>query len=724
MTNSRTRTIAIAWRVLVFSLCLIVAGCGANIGSTNLENPNGFDLSAKKPGKLKTRRESSSTGSSGKGSYQLFPGQSQDISEASLDAPPGITEADGKFTVNVDRAEINEVSKLILGETLGFNYVVDPRVQGTITLSSSRPLSSREVLDAFEAALRLNGAALIQTDGVAKVVALQEVLDGEMGAPDFNGDTSSGYGVSAIPLRFISPANMIELMDSFIARGGSVRASNIGNLVLVRGTASERKSLVEVVMSFDVDWMKSQTASIAILANSTPAEIVTKLEAVFAQDTGTSGNNALKVIPLERLNGVIIVGNSQAKVRRALTWIGRLDKRSVTETNYYVYAVQNGNAENLAKILTSTFIDKSDAAGLSGEVAPDQPTVQLSTGQSLTSGQGQQPGEDTQNQGEQAGKADRQGGEAPTLPSESATATTAKPSDLSSGTRITPNPANNTIVIRATERQYQKILATLRQIDSPSVQILINVTIAEVTLTDNLRYGVQAYFKGDGITAGFFGGATDAINGAFPGFNFMGNIGNSRVVLDALSAVTKVRVVSSPSVMVLENETATIKVGDQVPVLTKAQIDTGTTATNAIQSFEYRDTGVILKVKPRVNATGLVTMEVAQELSSVTKSAGTSEAEKGNPTFSQRSVTSKVSVYSTQTVVLGGLISGQDNRQRDSVPGVNKIPLLGDLIGKTENGSKRNELIVFITPQVVEDGEDAARVSEELRAKMKAFNLN
>ncbi len=722
MTNSRARTIAIAWRVLVFSLCLIVAGCGANIGSTNLENPNGFDLSAKKPGKLKTRRESSSTGSAGKGSYQLFPGQAQDISEAPLDAPPGITEADGKFTVNVDRAEINEVSKLILGETLGFNYVVDPRVQGTITLSSSRPLSSREVLDAFEAALRLNGAALIQTDGVAKVVALQEVLDGEMGAPDFNGDTSSGYGVSAIPLRFISPANMIELMDSFIARGGSVRASNIGNLVLVRGTASERKSLVEVVMSFDVDWMKSQTASIAILANSTPAEIVTKLEAVFAQDTGTSGNNALKVIPLERLNGVIIVGNSQAKVRRALTWVGRLDKRSVTETNYYVYAVQNGNAENLAKILTSTFIDKSDAAGLSGEVAPDQPTVQLSTGQPPASGQGQQPGEDTQNQGEQAGKSDRQGGDAPTLPSESATATTAKPSDLSSGTRITPNPANNTIVIRATERQYQKILATLRQIDSPSVQVLINVTIAEVSLTDNLRYGVQAYFRDDGVAAGVFSGTGIAIKPSFPGFNFFGNISDTRVVLDALSAVTKVRVVSSPSVMVLENEMATIKVGDQVPIKTQAQVNPND--VNSIQSFEYRDTGVILKVKPRVNASGLVTMEIAQELSSVVASSGTTSATNGNPTFAQRSVTSKVSVYSTQTVVLGGLISGQENRQRDSVPGVNKIPLLGDLIGKTDNSSKRNELIVFITPQVVEDGEDAARVSEELRAKMKSFNLN
>ena len=192
-------------------------------------------------------------------------------------------------------------------------------------------------------------------------------------------------------------------------------------------------------------------------------------------------------------------------------------------------------------------------------------------------------------------------------------------------------------------------------------------------------------------------------------------------MLDALSAVTNVRIVSSPSLLVLENETATIKVGDQVPVkIQTLEKDAG----GSVNSFEYRDTGVILKVKPRVNSAGLVTMELGQELSSVTAGSGSSTTESENPTFSQRSITSKVSVYSTQTVVLGGLISGQDSREKNGVPGVNKIPLLGGLIGKTDNSSKRNELIVFITPQIIQDGEDASRVSEELRAKMKLFGLN
>ena len=133
--------------------------------------------------------------------------------------------------------------------------------------------------------------------------------------------------------------------------------------------------------------MESQSASISILSNSSPEEMVSKLEAVFAEDSASSGPNGIKVVPLERLNGVVVIANSQVKVRRAMTWIRRLDKSSVTDTNYFVYAVQNGNAVDLAKILTATFLDKSDAAGLTGEVAPDQPTVQVQTDQSQNTGQ-------------------------------------------------------------------------------------------------------------------------------------------------------------------------------------------------------------------------------------------------------------------------------------------------------------------------------------------------
>jgi general secretion pathway protein D len=698
-------------------LCLALAGCGGNLGP-DLENPQSVDLSARKPSPLVSRGESARPPTASRGKYELYQGTEQSLNDSSLDPPPGVVQADGKYTINVDRADIAEVAKLVLGETLGLNYIIDPRVQGTITLSSSRPLTSSEVLDAFEAALRLNGAGLVKTGSSTKIVALQELLEGEMGSADFNSEkTAPGYGVSAIPLRFVSVSNMMELMDSFIARSGSVRASNAGNLILVRGTSAERRALVDVVLSFDVDWMRSQSASIAILANSSPEEMVTKLQAVFAEDTAVSGKNAIKVIPLERLNGVIVIANSKEKVRRALNWVSRIDKPSDTDTNYYVYAVQNGNAQDLAKILTATFAESAAGPGATAEVAPDEPTVQISSPElGGTQDQSQAPA----GAAGQAGKSDRQDLAVPEAAPQ--TPEGQPPPPLTSGVRITPNLTNNTIIIRASPREYRKILAMLRQIDAPAVQVLINTTIAEVALNDNLRYGVQAYFKDDDVSAGIFNGRSLVLRPSFPGLNFfLGSTNDPRLVLDALSAVTKVRIVSSPSVLVLENEVAVIKVGDQVPIKVQTlERDTG----GSVDSFEYRDTGVILKVRPRVNTSGLVTMELGQELSAVTASTGTSTTEQENPTFTQRSITSKVSVYSSQTVVLGGLISGQDNRRRDSVPVVNKIPVIGDLFGKTENTSRRNELIVFITPQIIRNGEDASHASEELRAKMKLFKAN
>jgi general secretion pathway protein D len=707
--------------VLACLVAVAIAGCNARLNGleSNLPAPTDVDLGAKKPRTAISRGETETAPEAQRGSYQIFAGQPPHNEDGTLPAP-GVTQDGGNYSINIDGAEMAQAAKLILGETLGLNYIVDPRVQGTITLSSSRPLARREVLDAFEAALRLNGAVLVQSEGLVKVVASQEVIDGEMGAADLGtagGTASPGYGVSVVPLRYIGVTNMLELLDSFIARSGTVRASNAGSMILLRGTAVERQSLVDVVLSFDVDWMKSQSAAIANLANSTPDDMVAQLEAVFADDTAASGANRARFIPLDRLNGVVVIANSAEKVRRALSWVGRLDKSNTNETGYYVYAVQNGSAVEFAKILNSTFLEKSGAASSISQVAPEQDKVEGST--PPTQPQDQQGGETGQGQGNESGKTDNQ---QPTTKPGDSTASIPE-TDLSSGIRITPNTANNTLVIRATPREYRKILAMLRRIDSPAIQVLINATIAEVSLTDELRYGVQAYFKSSDVSGGVFTGAGLLLKPSFPGLNFiLGKTNDPRLVLDALSAVTKVRVVSSPSVLVLENESATIKVGDKVPILTQQVTSTQDKDPPIVNSIEYRDAGVILKVKPRVNSSGLVTMEISQELSSVVP--GAEGVTVDTPTFSQRTVDSTVSVYSTQTVVLGGLISGQESREKDGVPGINRIPILGDLIGKTDKSSKRNELIIFITPQIVQDAGDASTVSQELRAKMKSFNWN
>ena len=659
------------------------------------------------------------------------------------DPPAGVGQLDdGNFTVNVDQANLAESAKLILGETLGYNYTIDPRVQGTVTLVSNRSLTGRELLSAYEAALRLAGAALIQSDGNFKIVALQEVLDGEMGTADLGKNVSPGFGVNAIPLRYVSPASVMELLDGFIARSGSVRASKVGNMILIRGPSEERRQLVDVIMSFDVDWMRNQTSGLARLENARAEEVATKVQQVFADDGAASGPNALKVIPVPSINSLIVIARTRAKVNTAMNWIRRLDQENVNSPNYYVYAVQNGNAVELARILNSTFGGGGGGAGTTGEVAPDHQSMDVSMGND-TSGQ-EPPQPDPQGSAEQQGKTDLQTGSTPASGAGSGALASVGQSGQQGGggsssgggfggyssgggnsaIRITANPSNNTIVISATPKDYRKILATLRQMDAPSTQVLINTMIAEVTLNNQLRYGVQAYFESNNVSISIAGSKPPAvgpvISPQFPGMNFLwGGISNPKVVIDALSGITNVRIVSSPSILVMENETATIKVGDQVPIQSQTAVTDG---GNFVNSYEYRDTGVILKVKPRVSASGVVTIELGQELSAMQPSDKTSAG--GNPTFTQRSVTSKVSVNDQQTVLLGGLISGIEDRTRDTVPGADKVPILGKLIGTTDNNAQRTELIVFITPKIIHNGEDAARESQDLRDKMKNLNFN
>ncbi len=686
------------------------------------------DLTAKKPQRITSRNDGQIKVPGQRGRYEVIPGMSAaDFGDGGAGDPPSGVGAldDGKFTVNVDQASLPESAKLILGETLGYNYTIDPRVQGSVTLVSNRSLTGRELISAYEAALRLAGAALIQSDGNYKIVALQEVLDGEMGTPDLGKGVSPGYGVNAIPLRYVGPASVMELLDGFIARSGSVRASKIGNMILIRGPSAERRQLVDVVLSFDVDWMRNQTSGMARLENARAEEVASRIEQVFAQDGAVSGPNALKVIPVPNINSVIVIARTRAKVNTALNWIRRLDQESVDSPNYYVYAVQNGNAVELARILNATFGSGGGGAdgGTTAEVAPDSQSMDVSIANDTEGQESTQP--DPAGSAEPFGKTDLQTG---STDGTATTSTSSSDSGTNSGggnsstIRITANPSNNTIVISATPKDYRKILATLRQMDSPATQVLINTMIAEVSLNNQLRYGVQAYVESNNVAFALAGSKPAAdgpiISPQFPGMNFLwGGISNPKLVIDALSGITNVRVVSSPSILVLENETATIKVGDQIPVQSETAVTNG---GNFVNSIQYRDTGVILKVKPRVSANGVVTIELGQELSALQKELGID----GNPRFTQRSVTSKVSVNDQQTVLLGGLISGMEDRTRETVPGADKVPILGKLVGTTDNNAQRTEIIVFITPKIIRNGEEAARESQDLRDKMKNLNFN
>ena len=247
--------------------------------------------------------------------------------------------------------------------------------------------------------------------------------------------------------------------------------------------------------------------------------------------------------------------------------------------------------------------------------------------------------------------------------------------EASGEVRIIADKVNNKLLIRAPARVYRKILSVLYRIDRAPLQVLINATLAEVTLTDDLQYGVQFYLQGKAGTFGFSTGDAVKIEPSAPGLNFMfGSRGTPKVIIDALATQTAVRVVSSPTVVVLHNQAATLQVGDEVPIATRQVSSVTNPEAPLVNEIQFRDTGVILKVTPRINSNGLVTMDVQQEISSVVNAASAGDAGTLTPTISQRRISSMIAVQDGQMVVLGGLISEQSDKQKSRVPVIDRIP--------------------------------------------------
>jgi general secretion pathway protein D len=400
------------------------------------------------------------------------------------------------------------------------------------------------------------------------------------------------------------------------------------------------------------------------------------------------------------------------------TWVQRLDHIGPEGDNFYVYRVENGKAKELAKILNSTF---GGSRGIvrgpeEAEIAPNATVSRIAGDGPADRGAPPPP--------PQAPPPD-QG--APDLNGNGSLDMNGGGSSRAGDVRIIADEANNKLLIKASGRDYQRILSILRRIDQPPLQVMINATLAEVTLNDSLKYGVQFYLqKGhngkDGLL-NFTTGPQIDIGPSAPGLNFViGSLAsNPKVILDALATETAVRVVSSPSVVVLHNQTATLQVGDEVPIATRSVVSVIDAQAPIVNEIQFRNTGVILKVTPRVNLNGLVTMEIEQEISAVTSQTSVGETGTLTPTISQRRIKSTIAVQSGQMVVLGGLISELMNNEKSRVPVIGKIPYLGDVIGDTQRGKERRELIVFLRPGVIRNPRDASNLAQEMRARMESL---
>ena len=614
-----------------------------------------------------------------------------------------------QFEVNLEEAEIKVAARTVLGEVLGINYSIDPRVAGKVSITTSTPTPAREILTMFESALRSNGVAMMREGDRLRLVPANEAF----GAAELDRGVTvqPGYGVTVLPLKNVSASTILPLLENFVARPGMVREDPDRNQLIFQGTAAERTAAIEAARSFDQDWLADQSVGIFPVHNSSAATMMPELTRVLDIGEGGRGRNTISVQPIERSNAILVVAKTRNQLQRAASWIQRLDRIDAAASNLRVYKVQHLQARRLASMVNAMF------SGASASSTSEDPASQFPPGS-------QTDGQNDGTNGSQSADATPEQRMADELP----IAGGAENSNLSKdGVRITANPENNTILIFARPDQQRLIEQALVALDRPQEQVAIEATIAEVTLTNDLRYGVQFFLKssdlGLGDNDGSFGLVKEAgkavLSRTLPGFNLLlGPETEPRVVIDALRGVTEVKVLSSPSVVVLDNKPAVLQVGDEIPIVTRTAQSVTDPEAPIVNNVEFRNTGVILKVLPRITGNGTISLVVEQEISSVQRS----QAQSLTPTISQRKVSSTVSVTSGQTVMLGGLISERQQRGRDGLPVLGDLPLIGDAFRSNQNSGTRTELIILIRPQVIRDSLDAQHVAEQMRSQLRLMN--
>ena len=625
--------------------------------------------------------------------------------------PPG---EDGEITLNFEGQGIQEVVQAILGQLFRENYTIAPGVSGEGTFSTARPLTRDQVMPVLEMLLRWNGATLIWREGRYHVLPINEAVRGNL-VPRFDSDRQGvGYEVMAVPLTYIAPSQMAEILEPYAREDGIFRADNARSLLFLAGTRFELRNYLQIIETFDVDWLEGMSVGMFSLNRIEVGELLPELEAVFGEGGETPLAGMFRFLPLERLNAIMVITPTEHYLDEAEKWIRRLDRSSPEAgSRLYVYRVKNLEADVLAGYLgdifgtggTRTTRQRTDR----GALAPGMEPATVSSAAEV-----QRSREDRERRSDEP---------------------RATEGGLSLGdsedVRVTAVTETNSLLIQASPSQYDAILSAIQRLDEEPLQVLVEAQVLIVELTDQLRYGVSWFLANEGPESGGpeipgdFAPSRDQNTLVFgAGTDTLGTITRRAVdrtfvaaTINALETVSNVRTISSPSLMVRNNSNAMINVGSQLPVQSTRFVggtvgETGSTIGNV----QFISTGVTLNVTPRVNPGGLVYLDIRQEVSSP-GAPGVGD----NPSINTRSIQTDVAVQSGQTVMLGGLIQDDETESRSGVPGIQRVPGLGALFRSSRNEMTRTETLVLITPSVIESTDRLREVSDEMTRQFRGL---
>lgn len=639
----------------------------------------------------------------------------------------------GEATFNFEGESLHAVVKAILGDMLGQNYVIAPGVQGTVTLATPKPVSPAQALNLLEMVLGWNNARMVYSGGRYNIVAADQALAGTVAPSTAPAASARGFEVRVVPLQFISAAEMKKVLEPYARPNAIVNVDSGRNVITLGGTRAELENYLRTVEIFDVDWLSGMSVGVFPIQSGKAEQVAADLEKVFGEESKTPSAGMFRFLPLENANAVLVITPQVRYLDQIQQWLDRIDTAGGS-ARLFSYELRYIKARDLAERLSEAFASSGNRGGSSpASLAPGAIPSQL--------GSDGDRGMDTTSStlGSTLGGTSGSGGSG----NGSLNLPQRQPGNVSvslevEGDRVGVSAVEetNTLLVRSSPQAWRSIREVIEKLDVMPLQVHIEAQVAEVALTGDLKYGVNWFFDNavagralTGALAGltlppaaggswntFAGGVTgnDGVGWAFTGHN-------AAAVVSALDKVTDLRLLQTPSVFVRNNAEATLNVGDKVPINTTT-VNTGV-GTSTYSSVQYIDTGVILKVRPRVTRDGTVFLDIVQEVSSasdVPDSCNPTERN-CNPRISTKKLSTEAAVQSGDTIMLAGLITDSATDGSSGIPGLSRIPVVGALFGQKTRTSRRSEVIVLLTPTIVRNNQESRNLTDEYSKRFRAM---
>lgn len=664
-------------------------------------------------------------------------GTGQVIDADAVRAPlPSLAGTTGAASFNFEGESLHVVIKTILGDMLGQNYIIAPGVSGTVTISTQKPVSPAEARDMLEMVLGWNNARMVYSGGRYNIVPADQSLDGSVAPRTGPATTARGWETRVVPLRYVSATEMQKILEPYARPNAIVNVDPGRNVITVAGSRLELENYLRTIDLFDVDWMSSMSVGVFPLQSGRASEVVEDLEQVFGEQAKSPVAGMFRFMPLEAANAIMVITPQPDYLDQIGEWLQRIDGAGAG-LQLFSYELKYIKAKDLADRLAEVFGSgggrRSGGSG-SGVMPGLQPTEIRASGIEGDTTSSAVVGGGTNRSDGEVGSSGGGFGEgsmelSPYQPGNGSVTLEVDGDQVG----VSAVDETNTLLVRATSQAWRSIRDVIERLDVMPLQVHIEAQVVEVQLTGDLSYGVNWYFEqavnapvaegGAGLPSALgrnlWGDISGSIRPAGLAWTFLGR--NAAAVITALDEVTDVRLLQTPSVLVRNNVEATLNVGTRIPIQSVSFYPGGDGSTYS--QVQYLDTGVILKVRPRVTRDGMVFLDIVQEVSSpgaVPASCG-SNAANCNVPINTRHLKTEAAVQSGDTVMLAGLISEGADNGSSGVPGLSRLPVIGGLFGTQHRNSTRNEVIVLLTPKIVRNPQETRALTDEYGRRFRAM---